>query len=38
MTARSIAWLSNPTIRLVALVSIAFLLAACGQGGNGNGY
>jgi hypothetical protein len=39
MTARAIAWLSNPIVRLIALVSIPLLLAACGQGGSGgNGY
>ena len=39
MTARLIASLSNPIVRLVALVSIAFVLAACGQGGDGGaGY
>ena len=39
MTTRSFVWLSHPIIRLVAVVSISLLLAACGQGGSGgNGY
>lgn len=37
--ARTLMWLANPTLRSVALVSIALLLAACGQGGDGgDGY
>jgi hypothetical protein len=39
MTARAIAWLASPTLRLVAVVCIAVVLAACGQGGDGgDGY
>lgn len=39
MTPRTFTWLSNPVVRLVAVVSISLLLAACGQGGSGgSGY
>ena len=37
MTQRLTTWLGNPTIRLMALLAIALLLAACGPGGGGNG-
>jgi hypothetical protein len=39
MTQRLMLWIHDPRIRLVAAVTIAFLVAACGPGGGGNrGY
>jgi hypothetical protein len=35
MTRRLIAWTANPAIRLLAMLAIALLLAACGPGGGG---
>jgi len=37
MTQRLIRWSWNPTIRLMAALTIALLLAACGPGGGGGG-
>lgn len=38
MNRRLPVWLSRPIVRLVAVVSISLVLAACGQGGDGGGY
>jgi hypothetical protein len=35
MTRRLITWFANPTVRLMAAVTISLLLAACGPGGDG---
>jgi hypothetical protein len=38
MTQRLTTWMGNPTIRLMAALTIALLVAACGPGGgDGNG-
>jgi hypothetical protein len=38
MTRRLNIWIANPTVRLLAVLSISILLAACGPGGgDGNG-
>jgi hypothetical protein len=37
MIQRLTTWLGNPTIRLIAGLTIALLLAACGPGGGGGG-
>jgi hypothetical protein len=37
MTQRLTIWLGNHSIRVMAAVAIAFLLAACGPGGGGGG-
>ncbi len=35
MTQRLITWIGNPMTRLIAALTIALLLAACGPGGGG---
>jgi hypothetical protein len=37
MTRRLITWIVNPTIRLMVVLTISLLLAACGPGGEGGG-
>jgi hypothetical protein len=37
MTRPSIAWLANPIVRLLTVISVFLLLAACGPGGDGGG-
>lgn len=37
MTQRLTMWIGNPTIRLIAMLTIALLVAACGPGNGGGG-
>jgi hypothetical protein len=38
MTQRLTTWIGNPTIRLIAALTLSLLVAACGPGnGGGNG-
>ena len=38
MTLRSFAWRAQPIGRLIVVLAISLVLAACGQGGDGAGY
>jgi hypothetical protein len=37
MTQRLTMWIANPTIRLIAALTLAILIAACGPGNGGGG-